>query len=113
MKRREILSLGTVCYAELWIHTHYETGEPSQIEVFRWNGLVQQLLPLEETPISLLHYMIEGFPREQPISVKVTFDVEDNNTDEPPDYQWYVTGIEEHNEESRRFSELELKEIGV
>lgn len=64
------------CYALLWIHTHYQTGEPLQIDVTEWNGRVDVLEQLtDDAKIGDLN--LTGLKREDWIHVRVEYSWEE------------------------------------
>jgi len=82
-----------LCYAEVYVHRHFATHQPIDIDVFRWSGDRYMLGVLEETEIGDLEDCLLGLPTEQAISVKITFAREDESLDGPPVWAYYVESI--------------------
>ena len=85
-ERNELKSTDWLCFADIWIHTHYQTGEPIQICVNRWDGCRHLLESFESEDMGDLRDSgcLKGLPTEEDISVKIVFDREDGNGEECP-----------------------------
>lgn len=65
------------CYAVLWIHTHFLTGEPLQIDVTEWNGRVDVLEQLlDKSKIGDLD--LSNLRLEDWIKVRVEYEWDEN-----------------------------------
>lgn len=78
------------CYANIWIHSHFETGEPVQIDASHWNGDTFLLDVFYNESVGDIMHTLKTLPTESDIEVKIEFDYETGVTGESLDRQYYV-----------------------
>tara|TARA_R110001599_G_scaffold85828_2_gene230445 strand:+ start:25750 stop:26043 length:294 start_codon:yes stop_codon:yes gene_type:complete len=81
------------CHANIWIHTHFESGLPIQIEATHWNGETMLLDVFNNEHVGDIMENLKKLPVESNIKVVISFDYENWVTGESQYRQYYVSKI--------------------